>query len=99
MQPYFIWKNIDSRTMGIWVSELPAPTRAAERTHQVEIPGRAGTLTLREGDNVHVGYLKDTRITVAADADFAAILDWLSGDGEVVFSNEPDRAYLAHLGA
>ena len=99
MQPDFIWKNIDSRTMGIWVSELPAPTRAAERTHQVEIPGRAGTLTLREGDNVHVGYLKDTRITVAADADFAAILDWLTGDGEVIFSAEPDRAYRAHLGA
>ena len=99
MMPYFIWKNVDSRAMGMLVSELPAPTRAAERTRQYEIPGRAGTLTVREGDDVHSGYLKDTRVTVASDADFAAILDWLTGDGEVIFSSEPDRAYRAHLGA
>lgn len=99
MQPWFIWHDIDSRTMGVWVSELPAPVRAAERTNTVEIPGRAGSLTLREGENVHSGYTKECRITVPADADMASLLDWLTGDGQVVFSNEPDRSYTAHLAA
>lgn len=99
MEPWFIWHDIDSRTMGVWVSELPAPTRAAERTEEVTIPGRAGTLTLKEGVNVHEGYVKECKITVRADADIASLLDWLTGDGQVIFSNEPDRSYFAHLAA
>ncbi len=97
MQPWFIWKGVDSRTFGIWVSELPAPTRAAESIQQFEIPGRAGTLTVREGENVHRGYMKEVSITVRSDADFQSLMDWLSGDSDVVFSNEPDKAYEAHL--
>ena len=85
--------------MGIWVSELPPPTRAAERTEEVTIPGRAGALTLYEGDNVHESYVKDCRITVRSDADFDSILRWLSGTGEAVFANEPDRVYFGHLAA
>ena len=99
MQPWFIWQDVDSRTMGVWVSELPAPTRASERVQEVEIPGRAGTLTLREGENVHEGYVKECVITVPWNADYPALLDWLRGDGKVVFSNEPDRCYWAHMAA
>ena len=97
MYPWFIWKGIDSRSMGVWVSELPAIIRASERTQDISIPGRAGTLTLKEGENVHDGYLKNCRITVRADADFESLLTWLSGEGEAVFSNEPDRSYTARI--
>ena len=99
MQPWFLWKGIDSRTMGVWVSELPPPTRATERTEEVEVPGRPGKLTIKEGDNVHDGYVRECRITVPANADFASLLTWLTGDGDAVFSNEADRAYKAHLAA
>lgn len=85
--------------MGVWVSELPPPTRAAERTEEVTIPGRAGTLTLKEGTNVHEGYKKDCKITVRWDADFDTLFRWLQGDGEVIFANEPDRVYFAHIAA
>ena len=97
MMPWFLWKGIDSRDMGIWISELPQPTKAAERTKDVNVLGKAGTLTIREGENVHEGYAKNCKITAPWNADFAALLTWLSGDGEVVFSNEPDRVYHAHL--
>lgn len=83
--------------MGVWVSQLPPIIRAAERVQEVEIPGRAGTLTIKEGENVHDGYVKECIITAPWNADFHAILDWLVGDGEVIFSNEPDRMYWAHL--
>lgn len=97
MQPWFIWKGRDSLSNGLWVSELPAPTRAAESIRQVEIPGRAGTLTIREGEDVHRGYRKDITVTARSDADFQALTDWLSGDGVLIVSNEPDKAYIAHL--
>ena len=97
MQPWFIWNNIDSRTMNVWVSQLPAPTRAAERVQEIEIPGRAGTLTIKEGDDVHEGYVKECVITVPATADFHALLNWLRGESQVIFSNEPDRVYFAHM--
>lgn len=83
--------------MGVWVSQLPQPTRAAERVQEIEIPGRAGALTLKEGDNVHKAYVKECIITVPWTADFPALLDWLTGDGEIIFSTEPDRVYWAHL--
>ena len=85
--------------MGAWVSELPAPTRAEERVTSATIPGRAGNLTLKQGDNIHEGYVRECRITVRADADFATLLTWLSGEGEAVFSNESDRQYFAHIAA
>jgi len=97
MMPWFLWNNVDSRAMGLWVSQLPAPTRAAERVQEVTIPGRAGTLTLKEGENVHEGYVKECVVTAKSEADYHAILDWLRGDGQVVFSSEPDRVYWAHL--
>ena len=99
MMPWFLWRNVDARDMGVWVSELPAPTRAAERTQEVDVPGRAGTLTLKEGEYVHEGYVKECVVTVPSNSDFASLLDWLQGDGDVIFSNEPDRVYKAHMAA
>lgn len=96
---WFMWRGVDSRAMGVWVSELPPPTRAAERVQEISIPGRAGSLTLKEGENVHEAYQKDCRITVPYTADFPALLDWLTGEGEVIFANEPDRVYTAHIAA
>ena len=96
-EPWFDWNGVDSRTMGIWVSELPAPTKAAERVEEIQIPGRAGSLILKEGDNVHNSYLKECKITVRADADMQALLTWLSGEGTVIFSNEPHFWYAARI--
>ena len=97
MLPWFLWKGIDSRTMGLWVTQIPAPTRPAERIKEVEIPGRAGTLTLKEGDNVHEAYVRECVITVLSDADFHSLANWLSGEGDAIFCNETDRVYKAHI--
>lgn len=99
MWPRFNWRGQDSDDFGLLVSELPAPTRAAERTENITIPGRAGVLTYKEGANVHEAYVKEVTVQAPAEADFAAILDWLTGTGTVIFSNEPDRVYFAHIAA
>lgn len=97
MMPWFYWKGESSLDYGLWVSELPAPRKAPERVEELTVPGRPGTLHVKEGDNVHEGYARECTVTAKAGADFAAILTWLSGDGEVIFSNEPDRAYDAQI--
>lgn len=92
-----MWNGVDSRDMGIWVTDGPQPTRAAERTQEVTVLGRAGTLLLKEGDNVHEGYLKECGITVPYTADIQSILNWLCGSGEVIFSSEPAFVYRADI--
>lgn len=99
MEPYFIWKGQDSRDWGIWVTELPAPTRAKERTEEITIPGRAGALLYKEGDNVHDAYIKECVVTIRSEAAFDGLLEWLSGAGDLILSNEPDRAYTASVAA
>ena len=94
-----MYNNIDSRDMGLWVTELPAPTRPEERTETITIPGRAGHLTIKEGENVHESYLMGCVVQAPYYADFGAILAWLSGDGKVVFSNEENRVYEAEITA
>lgn len=97
MFPWFMWNNIDSRDMGLWVSALPPIVRAKERTDEIKVPGKAGSLTMLEGQNVHDSYLKNCVVTVPRTADFAALLAWLSGEGKVIFSNEENRVYNARI--
>ena len=99
MEPYFLYNGIDSRNKGLWVKELPAPTRAEERVDVIEIPGRAGHVTIKEGENIHKSYLRECIVQAPATADFNAILSWLSGSGPVVFSNEDNRVYFAEITA
>ena len=95
--PWFEWNGVNSNDFGIWVSKLPQPVRPEERAEEITIPGRAGSLLYKEGENVHNAYTKECVITTRADADYPAILNWLTGDGKVTFSNEPDRVYTAHI--
>ena len=97
MEPWFIWGNRNSRDMGIWVTKLPARTRPEERVQRVTIPGKAGFLTVKEGDDVCEGYLNECVVTAPYDADFPRLLRWLWGKGTVVFSDDPEYCYQADI--
>jgi len=97
MNPYFVWRGIDSRTMGVVVTTYPAIQRAKERVTQVTVPGRAGSLTLLEGEAVYDGYLKTIRIGNRPSAPLQPILSWLSGEGDLILGNEPDYAYHGRI--
>lgn len=94
MKPWFIWNGKNSDELGLWIARLPKITRAPERYDTVKIPGKAGSLILREGDDVYDSYLKECTVqTIRTNQKMQEILDWLSGDGELVFSNEDNRLY------
>jgi phage-related protein len=97
LQPYFIWNGIDSRSMGVVVTAYPPIIRAKERVTQVTIPGRAGTMTMLEGDAVYDGYIKTIRIGNRPTAALQPIISWLHGAGELILGNEPNMAYTGRI--
>lgn len=98
MMPWFVWKNKNSLgDFGLWINKLPPIVRAPERVQEIVIPGRAGSLTMTEGDDIYDGYMKECIVIIPNDRPLQPILAWLRGTGEVVFCNEPDFAYEARI--
>lgn len=94
---YFIFKNIDSRDKGVTLA-APAPiVRGEERVSHVTIPGKAGELTLAEGDDVYESYIQTITMSVKGAANVRDVYDWLRGTGYVIFSGEPDRRQQARV--
>ena len=96
-QSFFIWKNADCRSMGITLPAPPQIIRGEERVSHVTIPGRAGELTLTEGDNIYQSYIQTVTIQGRGAYRIREILNWLKGDGYVTFGGEPDRRQKARV--
>ena len=94
---WFVWNGIDSRQFGLYVSKLPPILRAEERVSVVSIPGRSGHLTMTEGEAVHNSKKLNCIITATTDRDIQPILSWLSGEGQVIFANDPNYVYFARI--
>lgn len=97
MNPWFIWNNKNSLGMGLWVSKLPEIIRPAERVQQVTIPGRAGELTLLEGDEVYDGYVRNITVSCPNENYTEDLLDWLRGSGELIVCTEEQMVYKARI--
>lgn len=97
MNDYFIWNGVDCRTYGIHVSEQPPITIPAERTKQVSVPGRPGSLTILEGDNVYDDLLLTASCFISDPAQIPAIAAWLKGSGSVTFANRTGGYYKARI--
>jgi phage-related protein len=98
MLHWFIWNGKNSLSdFGLWISKLPKITRPNERYEEITIPGREGTLLTLEGENVYESYLKECVVVIPCDRDLQGILNWLRGSGDIVFSNEIDKAYTGRI--
>ena len=96
-QSYFIWKNKDCRSMGVWLQGPVSIVRPEERVSHIEIPGRSGDLTLLEGENIFNSYIQTATILVKGGFRVREVYDWLRGSGYVTFSGEPDRRQKARI--
>ena len=85
MTDYFIWNGVDCRTKGIHVSELPPITIPLERSKQTNVPGRPGSLTQLEGEDVYDDMILTTTCFIADPAQIPVIAAWLKGKGTVTF--------------
>lgn len=88
MFSYFIFNGVHSRDMGIYLAAAAPIMRGKERVTNATVLGRAGTLTLPEGEDVYEPY---TQQIVVRAKDPQAVTAWLRGDGYITFSTDPDR--------
>lgn len=88
---YIIFKNIDSRNVkGLIITELPPITKPKMRVRIDTIDGKDGSETVNLGFEA---YVKTVKIGLTRGYDIDNIIAWLHGEGDIQFSNEPDKVY------
>ena len=104
---YFSWKQessnsyVDSRTLGIIAKELPIHSLPAERVSYVTVPGRSGSLTIREGegeyDYIYDDVVKSVVCYCTNTTNLNDMAAYLKGSGQVLFPNRPNGFYNARI--
>lgn len=95
MQPYFIFKNRDSREMGVIVNRLPSIFKPTKDIKKIEIQGRDGFLVQDFGS--YRSTIKSIECTIENLDRMAEICRWLDGSGDLIMSNHNDKKYEATI--
>lgn len=91
MNEYFIFKNSDSRNIkGLIVGSLPPITKPKMRVRIDTIDGKDGDEITELG---YEAYTKEVKIGLTKGYEIDNIIQWLNGEGTIIFSNEPDKYY------
>lgn len=96
-QNYFIWNGRKSTEFGVYVDEQPSITMPTERTVQQTIPGRPGTLTKLEGEDVYEDLVLSVKCVMKNAERIREIMGWLKGSGKVVFPVREGGFYYARV--
>ena len=97
MNDWFEWNGVRCTEKGIHVLEQPPITVPEERVKYTEVPGRAGSLTTLEGDDVYDDFVLTAECIVADPAQIPVIVGWLKGSGTLALANRPGGYYLARV--
>ena len=99
MKDYIIWKGINSRTVGITVTELPEIILPEERVTFTDVPSLSGSLAQTEGVDVY----KDITLAVKCYIQnptvqaVQAVASFFRGAGRLELPNRPDGYYEARV--
>lgn len=95
MNNYIIWNGKDSRDIkGLIICELPPITKPKMRVKETVIDGVDGSIIEELG---YESYDKTVAIGLKVGADIDDILEYFTGNGEIIFSNEPNKYYRARI--
>lgn len=97
MNDWFLWKGQKCTELGIHVSELPPITIPSERATFTNVPGRSGSLTTLEGDDVYDDLLLTATCFISDPSRIPEIAAWLRGSGTVTFANRQGGFYHARI--
>lgn len=97
------FNNVSSDEMGVYWQSTDRTLLPARRVKQYEIPGRDGYYVDDQqtyGNRLITGVIS----FLGQDRDFETlrikarqVAQWLSGSGQLIFSDEPDKAYQARV--
>ena len=97
MMDWFEWNGIRCTQYGIHVLEQPPVTLPSERVTFTDVPGRSGSLTQLEGDDVYDDMVLTATCLIADPSRIPEIAAWLRGSGTVTFANRQGGFYHAHV--
>ena len=97
MNDWFEWNGKRCTEYGIHVSEQPPLTLPAERVTFTDVPGRSGSLTTLEGEDVYEDMVLTAQCFIQSSARVPEIAGWLRGSGTVTFANRPGGFYHARV--
>ena len=92
---YIIWNNKDSRDInGLLICELPPITKPQMRAKETVVDGVDGSIIEELG---YESYDKTIAVGLRVGADIDEISEFFTGNGDIVFSNEPNKYYRARI--
>lgn len=88
---YVILNGVKSNTVkGLLIQSLPSISKPLIRTEREEIDGRDGDIVTKLG---YSAYDKEMTIGLFGDYNIDDVIQYFDSEGEVIFSNEPDKYY------
>ena len=97
MTGWFKWNGEKSTEYGVYVSQHPPLTMPSERSTQTNVPGRPGSLTTLEGDDVYDDMILSAECFITDIERISEIAAWLKGSGTVTFGNREGGFYYARI--
>lgn len=97
LNDWFEWNGKRCTEYGIHVSEQPPITIPNERATFTSVPGRPGTFTTLEGDDVYDDMILTATCFISDATRIPEIAAWLRGSGTVTFANRQGGFYLARI--
>ena len=94
MNDWFEWNGVRCTQYGIHVSELPPPTIPSERVTYTNVPGRPGSLTTLEGEDVYEDVVLTAQCFLSDPTKIPAIAAWLKGSGKSRLRSPAGRLLL-----
>ena len=103
---WFEWNGVKCTTKAMHVLSQPTVLRAPERVEEIKVPGRAGSLTMTEGEYVHEPIVMACDCVIdkeyvgaygLSQSIISNITGWLHGNGTVKFANRKEGYYKARV--
>ena len=94
-EAWFEFRGLRSDEMGIWIKQMPVRSLPGRNITRKTVAGRHGTLAY--GDATYKDVTIRLECDVRDESKLASVLAWLTGDGLLRFSDEPNMAYKAYV--
>lgn len=94
---WFEWNGTKCTAYGIHVSEHAPIMAAKERSSTVSVPGRSGTLTTTEGEDIYDDINITEKCFMSTPKHITQISGWLKGQGILRVANRPEGFYRARV--
>lgn len=90
-----MWKGFPSNKIeGLLICELPPISKPPLRVKETTVDGRDGSIIEELG---YSSYDKAITIGLRGNFNINTIIKYFTGEGEIIFSNEPDKVYTAKV--